>query len=83
MASEHRADLYACRDLGDALGVEQTRPEPKKQPIPRGELGGAFTGTVQDQHLMLEHQRLSGDCSNPARPHQLRQRGQQMRYQYE
>jgi hypothetical protein len=39
MASEHRADLYAHRDLRDALGVEQTRPEPKKQPIPRGELG--------------------------------------------
>jgi len=27
MASEHRADLYAHRDLRDALRVEQTRPE--------------------------------------------------------
>jgi hypothetical protein len=83
MASQQGAGLHAYCDLGDALRVEQTRPEPKKQPIPRGKLGGAFTGTVQDEHLMLEHQRLSGDRTNTAWSHQLCQRGQQMRHQYE
>jgi hypothetical protein len=60
------------------FGLSRHAPSPRK-----GKLGGAFTGTVQDEHLMLEHQRLSGNYTNTAWSHQLRQRGQQMRYQYE
>jgi len=63
---EQRGGLEDCGEPRQALRVYERRCEAEYEPIERGEIRGALSGAIADQHLVLEVQRFSGDGAYPA-----------------
>jgi len=47
--------------LWDPTRPEEQRGQPENKAIARGEIGSPLSGTIADQQLMFEEQRLRGE----------------------